>query len=530
MSRIEDRVDALFTEWDKPTSPGCALAVIQDGHIIYQRGYGMADLERGAPITPETRFDLGSTGKQFTAALVAIFANRGLLSLDDPIRKHLPEMPPYADRVTIRHLLHHTGGVRDYLTLLELSGLSWVNEYPEAFLLDLLTRQPRLNFTPGSEYMYSNGGYFLLGTIASRAGGKHFTQLLQEHILEPLGMQRTTFNKDFRPIVPNRALSYDPGDEEGAFINSIAMSGGFGDGALLSCLGDLLLWDRNFYANQLNNAQPDLIEQMQTPGVLNNGQLIAYAFGLSKETYRGQTVFRHAGSWAGYICDMLRFPNQRFSVICLCNLSSIDPERLTNQVADIFLEDVLAKEGAGETSIVAPATELSPTELAARTGVYQGRRATYAIYLKDGRLCFTGGRREFDLIPLSSGNFQIAGQSAQLIYGGRDYRRLNLVQSDGSSRKLERVRAERFHPEALQPYEGEYTCAELGLRYRLSAENGVLYLRRTPYDQPAQVYPFTENALRTGIGELRLRVDQSGGVKGFTLHGWGVVGVKFRKI
>lgn len=524
MSDIETRVDALFAEWDKPTSPGCALAVIQDGAIIYQRGYGMADLERGVPITPETRFDLGSTGKQFTAALIAIFANRGLLSLDAPIRKYLPEMPPYAEKVTIRHLLHHTGGVRDYLTLMELSGLSWVNEYPEAMLLDLLARQPRLNFTPGSEYMYSNGGYFLLGTIASRVGSKHFTELLKEHILEPLGMQRTTFNKDFRPIVPSRALSYDPGDEAGVFDNSIALSGGFGDGALLSCLGDLLLWDRNFCANQLNDAQADLIEQMQTPGTLNNGQPIAYAFGLSKESYRGQTVLRHAGSWAGYICDMLRFPDQRFSVICLCNLSSIDPEKLTNQVADIYLEDVLNEEQA------APVPEISAGELTARSGVYQGRRATYAIYLKEGKLCFTGGKREFDLIPLGGGVFQIAGQSARLIYAGRDYRRLSLVQSDGTSRKLQRVRKERFQPEALQRYEGEYTCSELGVRYRLFAENGVLYLRRTPYDQPAEVYPFTEDTFRTGIGEMRLRFDKAGAVKGLNLHGWGVVDVKFKKV
>ncbi len=528
MTSREDRVDALFAEWDKPTSPGCVLAVIRDGAIIYQRGYGMADLERGVPVTPESLFDLGSTGKQFTAALIAIFANRGLLSLDDPIRKYIPEMPPYAGQVTIRHLLHHTGGVRDYLTLMGLSGLTWVNEYPEAMLLELLTRQPRLNFAPGSEYMYSNGGYFLLGTIASRAGGKHYTELLREHILEPLGMQRTTSNKDFRPIVPDRALSYDPGEEEGSFVNSIAMSGGFGDGALLSCVGDLLLWDSNFYANQLNDAQPDLIEQMQTPGVLNDGQPIAYALGLSKEIYKGQTVFRHAGSWAGYICDMLRFPDQRLTVICLCNLSSMDPEHLANQVADIYLEDVLG-DSSGESGKEQAAPEFSASELAARTGVYQGRNHTYAIFLKDGKLYFTGGKNEFELIPTGKTSFQITGQSAHVIYSGRDYRRIALVQSDGSSRKMRRVRLERYTPETLQSYEGEYYCAEMDVRYRLSAEEGALYLRRTPYDQPVEVHPFTENTFRTRIGELRLRLNKAGEVKGFVLHSWGVRDVKFKK-
>jgi hypothetical protein len=377
--------------------------------------------------------------------------------------------------------------------------------------------------------MYSNGGYFLLGSIASRVGRKHFTELLKEHILEPLGMQRTTFNKDFRPIVPNRALSYDPGEKEGSFINSIAMSGGFGDGALLSCTGDLLLWDRNFYANQLNDASTGLIELLQTPAVLNNGLPIAYAFGLSKETYKGQTVFRHGGSWAGYVCDMLRFPDQRFSVICLCNLSSMDPVRLTNQVADIYLGDVLKEDQIGGSSKGVTIPEFSAREMAARTGVYQGKRATYAIYLKDGRLYFSGGRNEFELNPISKTHFQLGEHRMYLTYQGRDFHQVTLHQPGERITELKQVRTERYQPEALQPYAGEYSCAELGVRYHLSTENGILYLQRTPYDQAAEIYPFTEDTFRTGIGEIRLQFSRSGAVKGFTLHGWGVVNVKFKK-
>jgi hypothetical protein len=263
--------------------------------------------------------------------------------------------------------------------------------------------------------------------------------------------------------------------------------------------------------------------------VLNDGQPIAYALGLSKEVYQGQTVFRHAGSWAGYICDMLRFPDQRLTVICLCNLSSMDPEHLANQVADIYLEAVLKEGVGGESGKEAAVLEFSNGDLAARTGVYQGRNHTYAIFLKDGKLYFTGGKNEFELTPTGKTSFQIAGQSAHITYSGRDYRRIALVQSDGSSRKMRRVRLERYTPETLQPYAGEYYCAELDVRYHLSAENSVLYLRRTPYDQPVEVHPFTENTFRTRIGELRLRLDKAGEVKGFVLHSWGVADVKFKK-
>jgi len=337
MPGIIERVDAIFSEWDKTTSPGCALAVIKDGNFIYKRGYGMADLERNVPITPESLFDLGSTGKQFTTTIVAILANQGLLSFDNGIRKYLPSMPAYADAITIRHLIHHTSGLRDYITLMELAGLPDENFYPQDALLDSITRQKELNFPPGEEYLYSNSGYFLLGVIAQQVTGKHLTELIREHIFTPLGMHCSTFNKDYRPIVPNRALSYQAA-ENGGVRNKLSLCGGFGDGPIYSSVEDLLLWDRNFYHNRLNHAQPDLLEVLHTQGVLNNGETINYAGGLDIADYRGVKTVSHGGSWAGYRSELLRFPEQRFSVICLCNLASMTPEELARRVADIYLE------------------------------------------------------------------------------------------------------------------------------------------------------------------------------------------------
>ena len=335
-SLITERVDAIFAEWDQPTSPGCALAVIQDGAIIYERGYGMADLERNVPITPESLFDIGSTGKQFTVAIIAILADQGYLSLGDSLRKYLPSMPVYADAITIQHLIHHTSGLRDYVTLMELAGLPDENLYPEDALLNLILRQQELNFEPGEQYLYSNSGYFLLGSIAQCVTGTHLTDLIQEHIFTPLGMRCSTFNKDYRPIVPKRALSYEVSGN--GFTNKISLCGGSGDGPIFSNVENLFLWDQNFYHNQLNQAQPDLLEVLHTQGRLNNGETIAYAGGLNIEEYRGFKAVSHGGSWAGYRSELLRFPQQRFSVICLCNLASMMPEDLARRVADIHFE------------------------------------------------------------------------------------------------------------------------------------------------------------------------------------------------
>jgi len=337
MASIINRIDEIFSEWDKPTSPGCELAVIRDGEIIYQSSYGMADLERNVAITPGSLFDLGSTGKQFTAAIIVILAAQGHLALDDCVRKYVPALPEYADAITVRHLIHHTSGLRDYLTLMDLCGLPDENLYPEEMLLDLIVRQRGLNFPPGEEHLYSNSGYFLLGVIAQRVSGQHLTDLIQEHIFTPLGMNRSTFNRDYRPIMPGRALSYEKSDD-GSFTNKLSLSGGFGDGPIFSSVEDLFLWDQNFYGNKLNQAQPDLLDNLHIQGVLNNGKTISYAGGLDIDDYRGFKCVSHGGSWAGYRSELLRFPEQRFSVICLSNLASTDPEVLARRVADVYFE------------------------------------------------------------------------------------------------------------------------------------------------------------------------------------------------
>ena len=528
MTSIAERVDVIFNKWDTTTSPGCMLAVIKDGQFIYKRGYGMADLERGLAISAESIFDIGSTGKQFTATIIAILANQGSLSLDDSIRKYVPEMPAYADQITIRYLVHHISGLRDYLTLLEMRGLPMENIYAEEFLLDLITRQKRLNFKSGTEFLYSNSGYFLLGTIAQRVTGKHITELIKEYILDPLGMKHTTFNNDYRPIVKNRAMSYEADEEEGTFINALALSGGFGDGALLTCVDDLLLWDHNFYNNKLNNAQPDLIEQLHKTGILNNGKRINYAFGLELTEYKGQRVVQHGGGWAGYRSELMRFPEHRMTIICLSNLGSMDPTLLCQQVADVFLEDVLKPEISARKQKY-NRSEILVTEFESFSGLYQGKFLTFDIFAKDGRLFIADGTREFPLAPLMSRNFQVASFPVFLVFSGDKNENLT-IKEDGKITRLKCILPKRHAAPSLAPYTGTYFNAELDIRYTITEKNGTLQFKRTPFDEPKPVHIFAENALRATIGEMRLRFDKDGSVKGFDLNAGRVNQIKFRKV
>ncbi len=273
------KVDKLFAPWDKPDSPGCSLGVIKDGRFIYRRGYGMANLDHSIPLSPTSVFYIASTSKQFAAASVALLARQGKISLDDDIRKYLPEMPRYQRPVTIRQLVHHTSGIRDYLTLMSLAGMRYEDIYSEEEMVALPARQKELNFTPGDEHLYSNSGYFLLSVIVKRASGKSLRQFADEQIFKPLGMSHTHFHDDRAMVVKNRVTSYFPQKEGGFGVHVNNNFDKVGDGGLLTTIEDLARWDRNFYDYRVGGKE--LVDQLLTPGELNNGEKLQYAFGLN---------------------------------------------------------------------------------------------------------------------------------------------------------------------------------------------------------------------------------------------------------
>lgn len=325
-----EQVDALFADWDNPGSPGCALGVIQNGRFVYKKGYGSANLDWGIPITPSTRFYMASVSKQFVAAAIALLAQDGRLSLEDDIRTHLPELPEYEHPVTIRHLIHHTGGIKDLFPLLSVAGISVEDLHSIEDILEVIVREPLLDFEPGTQHRYSNSGYQLLGLIVERASGKSLNEFAHERIFEPLGMRNTHFHDDWTRVVIQRAMSYAPRDG-GGFSQTYLGTLGYG---MYTTVEDLLLWDGNFYEPKVGGQ--DFVELLFTRGVLAAGDTLDYAFGLRMQEYRGARVVHHDGSFMGFKHFLLQVPEKRLSVVCLCNLRSIDARGLALQVAELF--------------------------------------------------------------------------------------------------------------------------------------------------------------------------------------------------
>src|SRR5882724_11722992 len=383
--------DEVFEDLTKPGSPGCALAVARGGKIIYERGYGLANIEEDVGITPRTVFDIGSTSKQFTAASILLLEKQGKLSVQDHVRKYLPEIPDYGHKITILHLLNHTSGLRDYLTLFELAGVNIDSVTTDGDALAIIARQKALNFEPGSDWLYSNSGFFLLSVIVKRVSGETLREFATENIFEPLQMKHTMFRDEHTLLVPNRALAYDPKDAGANYTLDVSYFEQTGDGAVHTSVEDLLIWDENFYSGKVGGK--DFLDELQEPGKLSNGKTLAYAKGLFVGKYRGLRLVDHGGSWGGYRSQLLRFPEQHFSVACLCSLANANPEKRAREVADVFL--------AGEMREPKPAAEpdfekreKKPTVVLAaeKLGVYSGHfrseelLATYTIGVQDGKL------------------------------------------------------------------------------------------------------------------------------------------------
>ena len=406
-----EAVDRIFAQYDHTNTPGCALGVFRDGKTIYTRGYGMADLNQGTPITPATIFYIASTSKQFTAFSIALLAEQGKISLDDPVRKWVPELPAYGDQITIRHLVHHTSGIRDYLGLWGQSGRSFADEIPEEVALDLISRQRAVEFEPGSRFSYSNSGYFLLSVVVKRASGQSLRQYDQANMFGPLGMTDTHFHDDANQIVPRRAEGYQPSPKGGFEIVKTSFAG-VGDGGLLTTVLDLQKWDENFYANRLGTRGQALIDQVTTVGRLNSGDAQTYAFGLMPSRYRGVPMITHGGSFIGFRAELMRLPVQHFSVAILCNDYTADPSALAMQVADLYLTDKLAP-------VAAPGTTAGVTVPAERLDRWVGRYELMPGMLARVTRSATGLSaaafgRTFPLVATDDSTFALAGSASKV--------------------------------------------------------------------------------------------------------------------
>ena len=513
-----EKVDKLFSSWDKTSSPGAALAIIKEGKILYERGYGIADLEHNVILTPASVFDIGSCSKQFTAACVALLSQEGKISLDDDIRKYVPEVPFYRKPITVRHLVHHTSGIRDYIELLSLAGYTVEGDCPTIEeTIEMLARQKNLNFLPGQEWLYSNSGYFLLSLIVERASGKSLNDFAQEKIFRPLGMTNTHFHDDHTLIVKNRAVGYSP-TKDGFRIDMSSWEH-TGDGALLTTVEDLALWDQAFYDSKLGK---EIIEQLQIPGTLNSGKKLNYAFGLMVGEYKGLKTVGHGGSWAGYRAGMIRFPEQKFSVICLSNLSTINPSSLCWKIADIYLADKLKEEPGKEPKKEVTPLKLSKEELEEKTGNYQDKKTgTWtAVEVKEEKLKVNISGQEFLLSSVSQTRFQALETSFDLILDFAKEEKGKPKQAILTMREevISLVKAPQLLPLSLAQlgeYLGEYQSAELGVTYIVLIKEGKLFLkyRNSPKDSLKAMAPDKFTLQRMNFDFFRNKKKKIGGFK-----------------
>lgn len=488
------QVDQIFADWDKPDSPGCAVGVIKEGKFVYKRGFGTANLEHGVPITPQSAFYIASTSKQFTAMAVFLLAMQGKVSLDSDIREYVPELPVYERPVTTRHLMYHTSGIRDYLMLKQYAGIR--NSLNGEETLALVARQKQLNFTPGSRSAYSNSGYWLLSLIVERQSGMSLAAYAQKHIFEPLGMVHTRFQEDPDEIIQDRVQGYTQRDN-GSFMIKDSSRPSVGPGGVVTTLEDLLLWDRNFYDPRVGG--DEVLQQMLTPGRLTNGRSSREAAGLIVDRYRGQPIVEHSGRGRGFACQMLRFPEQHFSVIVLFNLHRAPADQRCFDIADIYLADVfpaaptrhLEPAPTGDLSVVVAADKLQGL-----TGLYVEGGDVLEIAFRDGALSATiNGRITRALTPLGSNRFRVEGRAWSLQFPLKTDAKPVSVALEIKSEPDPMIFRVPYtvSVEEARDFLGQYRSEELDAVYHVLFEQGRLLIR---FDDPSKREVFPDPLIR----------------------------------
>lgn len=401
-----------------PGEPGCSIGVVQDGALTQARAFGLADLERGRALDSRSVFNLASVSKQFTTFAILLLEQDGKLGLDDPVAKHVPEVAASSAGVTLRHLFHHTGGLRDYIEMLYMKGRGDADGTTIHETVQLLGRQTRPNEAPGVEYDYSNTGYFLLGVVVARVSGKSLAEFSRERIFEPLGMKNTRIVDRYPAPIPQLARGYAK-SATGFRIDETGWEQ-VGDGQVHSDVHDLALWDDNFYTGKVGGRA--LIDRMLEVGLLNDGKSTGYAAGLSVFGSRGFTWVAHGGSWVGYRSSLVRVPAERLSAIVLCNRADADAGAYAREIAEHFLGDRLgpAEPEQAESPPEPVVAGWDPGDLSRFAGAYYGEEADArcVIVQRGARLVLETCARGALLAPGKPGEFVVDGGPLTLRFPG----------------------------------------------------------------------------------------------------------------
>ncbi len=517
---LAKKVDSIFSEYDKTNSPGCALAILKDGKIIYKRGYGMSNMEYNIAITPSSIFHVASVSKQFAAAAIIRLSLEGKLSLNDDIRKYIPEVPDFGHTITFNHLLHHTSGLRDQWGLQGLAG--WRNDdlITEKDILEMLARQKALNFLPGDEYTYCNTGYTLLGVAVKKISGVSLREYADSVFFKPLGMASTHFHSDHAEIVPNRTSAYQK-NEKGIWKISIPVFDTYGATSLFTTVEDLAKWNENFYTKKIGGDA--FISAMQLTGVLNDNTPQTYASGLIIHTYKGYKTVDHSGADAGYRSNFLRFPDQHFSVVILANLANINARSLSNKVADVFLKNNSLKEQL-------TTFKMDSTVVKGWAGDYidMNTKATLKLNyknetLQNGNIMLKPSSNLFftdTISTVTTSTYLFSGDSAKA--------KFVLSESGTIKRTYEKVKTITLDTAQLQEYKGEFYSVELDTKYQLSIKDSALIIK-IPRRDELKLAPFVKDMFTGNVSILFSR-DKVNKINGFFLTTGRIRKLYFEKI
>jgi CubicO group peptidase (beta-lactamase class C family) len=528
----EKRIDRIFKEWDSTTSPGAGVAVIQHGKVVFEKGFGIANMEYAVPIRPDTVFHVASVSKQFTAMAVVLLESDGKLSLEDDVHKYLPELPDYGQKISIRNLLQHTSGIRDQWQTLALAGWSLEDVITQDQILRMLFRQKELNFPPGTKHLYSNGGFTLLAEIVTRVSGRPFPEFCAERIFGPLGMTHTHFHQDLTQLVPGRAYSYHV--DGNAFAASPLNYATVGATSLFTTAGDLVRWLDNFRNPQVGGTSA--VGRLQEACVLADGTRIDYGLGLGLGTYRGLPILWHNGGDAGFRSEVLWFPKQELGIAVVSNLASFNAEEKAKEVAAVYIGGLMAPKEAKSGNPEPKYITADPKELEKYAGTYPipsiGQTVTAVV--KDGKLWAAGEiDPPLELRPVGPGHFYIKELKADIVLTPRpDGGMAAKITQPGAVNEAERIPAAEAKVESdLRQYTGVYWSEELETQYTIYLRGGVLVGMHARHGE-FSLTPTFRDRFKSSLwfaSEFRFVRNAAGEVSGARLGGGRVTGILFER-
>jgi len=514
-------LDWFVTQTVQPDAPGLALAVVQGGRVIFKRGWGLASLDYEVPITPSAVFHVASVSKQFTAFAIALLARQGKLSVDDGLRKYLPELHYFGKPITLRHLLYHTSGLRDQWDLLVLAGWRMDDVITQDDILTTLRRQRTLNFDPGEEELYCNSGYTLLSEVVSRVSGKPFVEFTRDAIFRPLDMTNTHFHLDLDEVVRNMAYSYSP-SSAGGYRKSVLNYANVGATSLFTTAEDLAHWIANFEDAKLGGI--DLRRQMQEKGKLNSGKEINYGFGLSIGEMRQARMISHGGADAGYRSFLLWLPDHHLGVALLSNLGTMDVGRMAQTTAEIFLQGKLAplasrttRTSTGETA--RPIFPVNAALLECYAGKYRGASGRVISIVREGNILkgdISAGPLQL-LTPTGEHEFFVAESQARVVFAKLDSGKAGqyTVQVDEERRVYQRLDPADESAPSLAGCAGQYRSDELAMNWEIQVQAGGLMIQHRRHGEIPLRSAGRDRFTASILGSLQFERDSSGKVTSF---------------